>query len=141
MQKFFFVSIQLHNLFFFNLIKITWYYFYKIVTIATKMCLSARPRSFFFCVGKNLLLPVVMMKKVTNRGFLAFWPFENERKFIRKQKNSAKNLKFGKKWVLPFQALWNVRLYHHHTSYYTDHLFPIININCSSSIVVNFISF
>ncbi len=38
---------------------------------------------------------MVMMKKVTDRGFLAFWPFENEQKFRRKRKNGVKNLKFN----------------------------------------------
>ncbi len=53
------------------------------------------PKIGFFFVGKNLLLHVVMMKKVAHRGFLAFWPYEQ--KFRRKRKNTAKNLKFGKK--------------------------------------------
>ncbi len=83
----------------------------------------------FFLVEKNFLLHMVMMKKVADRGFLTFWLYENERKFRKKRKNVAKNLKFGKKWVLPFQTPWNGRTYHHHTSYYTDHRFPIINTN------------
>ncbi len=84
---------------------------------------------YFFYVRKNLLLHMVMMKKVGDRGFLTFWPCENEWKFRRKRKNAAKNLKFGKKWVLPSQTFWNVRTYHYHISYYADHRFPIINSN------------
>ncbi len=49
----------------------------------------------FFFVSKILLL--LMMEKVADRGFLAFWPFEDEQNFRRKCKNAAKNLKFGKK--------------------------------------------
>ncbi len=85
---------------------------------------------FFF--GKNL--HVVMMKKVTDRGFLAFWPFENEWKFRRKRKNAAKNLKFGKKWLSTTGTSptkpWNVWTYPHHTSYCADRQSPIINTNC-----------
>ncbi len=91
---------------------------------------------FFSFVRKYLLLHMVMKKKkITDWGFLAFWLFENEWKFWRKRKNDAKNLKFGKKWVstttgTPPTKPWNVRTYHHHhTSYYVDHQFPIINTN------------
>ncbi len=104
------------------------------VTIATETRLSARNLFFFFFffVGKNLFLHMVM-KKVADRGFLAFWPFENERKFRRNRKNAAKNLIFGKKWVSTTTGTsikpWSVRTYHHHTRYYADHQFPIINTN------------
>ncbi len=91
------------------------------------------PKIIFFLVGKNLL-HALLMKKVSDRGFLAFWPFENEQKCRRKHKNAAKNLKFGKKWVSTTTDSsstkpWNVRKYHHYASYYTDHRFPIINTN------------
>ncbi len=99
------------------------------MTIATETRLRGQNRFFFVVVGKNLFLHVVIMKKVTDRGFLAIWPFENERKFRRKCKNAAKNLKFDKKWVLPSQTPWNIRTYHHHTSYYADHQFLISNTN------------
>ncbi len=91
------------------------------------------PKIVFFFFGKNLLLHMVMMKKVADRGFEAFWPFEIEQKFQRKRKNNAKNLKFGKNWVSTSTGTsikpWNVRTYHHHKSYYTDHWLPIINTN------------
>ncbi len=86
------------------------------------------PKIVFFRWKKFISLHV-MMKKVTDRGFLAFWTFENERKFRRKLKNGPKNLKFRKKWVLLFQTPSDVRIYHHHTSYYTDHQFPTITTN------------
>ncbi len=94
------------------------------MTIATEICLSAQNWFFFF-----------IMKKVADRGFLAFSPFENERKFRRKRKDDAKNLKFSKKWVSTTTGTsptkpWNVRTYHYHrTSYYMDHWFSIINTN------------
>ncbi len=59
------------------------------VTIATETRLSIQNRCFSL-VRKNLLLHVVMMKKVADRGFFAFWPFENEQKFRMKCKNAAK---------------------------------------------------
>ncbi len=40
---------------------------------------------------------MVMMKKVADRDFLAFRPFENERKFRENRRNDAKNLKFERK--------------------------------------------
>ncbi len=98
------------------------------VKLLTQMWLLSQKHFFLFC-RKNLLLHMVMMKKVADRGFLAFWPFDNVWKFRKKCKSAAKNLKFGKKWVLPSQTLWNVWTYHHHTSYYMDHRFPIINTN------------
>ncbi len=60
----------------------------KYVTIATKTRRNAQNQ--FFCVGKNLLLHMVMPEKVSDRNFLAFWPFENEWKF-------RKSVKCGKK--------------------------------------------
>ncbi len=52
---------------------------------------------------------------------------------LKMSENSEESVKMQqkiwKKWVLPSQTLWNVRTYHHHTSYYTDHRFPIINTN------------
>ncbi len=83
---------------------------------------------FFFFFGKNLS-HMVMMKEVADWGFLAFWSFENRQKFRRTHKNATKNLKFGKKWVLTSWTPWNVRTNHHHTSYYVDYRFPIINTN------------
>ncbi len=55
----------------------------KYVTIATETRLRAQNQFFLFClffffVGRNLLLHMVMLEKVTDQGFLAFWPFENE---------------------------------------------------------------
>ncbi len=93
--------------------------------VAPKIC-------FVFCFlffEKNLIVHVVMMKKVADRSFLANWPFENEWKFRRKRKNAAKNLKFSKKLVLSSQTIWNLQMCHHHTSYYADHWIPIINTN------------
>ncbi len=90
------------------------------------------PKIHFLC-QKESPLHVVMMKKVADRGFLAFWPLESQRKSRRKHKNAAKNLKFGKKWILPSKTPWNVQTYHHrhhYTSYYADHLFSIINTHC-----------
>ncbi len=52
------------------------YTFNNSVTIATEMHLSAQNQ--FFLVGKNLLLHLAMLKKVADRGFLTFWPIENE---------------------------------------------------------------
>ncbi len=98
------------------------------MTIATETCFSAQ-NIFFLSCRKNLFLHVVMMEQVTDWGFLAFCLFENEQKFRRKCKNTIKNLKFGKKWVFPSQIFWNVRTYHHHTSYYANLRFPIINTN------------
>ncbi len=74
------------------------------------------------------------MKKVADRDFLAFWVFENEQKFRRKRKNAAKSQKFGKNWVSTTTGTsltkpWNIRMYHHHTSYDADHRFPISNTN------------
>ncbi len=63
------------------------------VTIATETCLSAQNQFFFFWsffVGKNLLLHMVILEKVTDRGFLAFWPFENEWKFRKSVKLQQK---------------------------------------------------
>ncbi len=89
---------------------------------------------FFFLSGKNLFLHLVMMKKVVDRGFLAFWPLKSEWKFRRKCKNTVENQKFSKKWVSTTTGVctkpWNVRTYQHHTNYYTDHQYPIINTNC-----------
>ncbi len=113
--------------------------------------------SFFF-VGKNLLLHMVMLEKVADRGFLSFWPFENEWKFRKRVKlpqkiwNLAKSEYYPPRhhWAVPLYSSctachlisntsttgtsttkpWNVRTYHYHTSYYTDHGFPIINTNC-----------
>ncbi len=92
------------------------------MTIATETRLSAQNCFFSFFSEK-------ISKKVANRSFLAFWPFENEQKFRRKRKNAAKNLKFSKKWILSSQTPWNLRMYHHDTSYYADHRFLIINTN------------
>ncbi len=111
------------------------------VTIATGTRLSAQ--NIFFFVGKNFLFHVTMTKKVADRGFLAFWPFESERKFRRKRKNAAKNLKFDKNWVLPSQTPWNIRMHRHHTSYYAGHRFPTINTDrfvihrCEFSLFLN----
>ncbi len=120
---------------------VCWYQVFNIfaqyVTIATETCLSAKNWFFlFFFVVKNLL-HVMIMKKFADRGFLAFWPFKNERKF--RIKGTAKPPKFGKKGVSTTTGTstkpWNVQTYHHHnhhhhhTSYYTDHQFPIINTN------------
>ncbi len=115
------------------------------MTIATETHLSAQN---VFLSEKNLLLHVMMMKKVNDWGFLAFWPFENDQKFRRKCKNVTNNLKFDKKWVSTTTGTstkpWNVRTYcHHHTSYYTNHQFPIINTNpfviprCELSLFLN----
>ncbi len=50
------------------------------MTIATETLLSTQNQFLFFgfFVGKNLLVRMVMLEKITNRGFLAFWPFEND---------------------------------------------------------------
>ncbi len=102
--------------------------YFKSISVATETRLS--PKIFFFLSEK--VSYTWWWWKVTDPGFLAFWPFENERKFRRKRRNAAKNLKFGKKWVLTTTCTsptkpWNVRMYHYHTSYYADHRFPIIN--------------
>ncbi len=102
---------------------------------------------------------MVMLEKVADRGFLAFWLFENEWKFRRSvqlpQKiwNLAKSEYYSPRhhWAAPLYSLctayhsisntstttttsisakpWNVWTYHYHTSYYADHRFPIINTN------------
>ncbi len=113
----------------------------------------------FFFVGKNLLLLMVMLEKVVDRGFLAFWPFENEWKFRKSVKLSQKIWNLAKSEYYPPRHYWaaplyssctahhsilnistttgtsptklrNVRMYHYHTSYYVYHWIPIININC-----------
>ncbi len=103
----------------------------KYVTIARETRLSTE-NLFFFFWWKKSPLTCNDDEKVADQGFLSLWPFENERKFRTKRKNAAKNLKFGKKWVSALTGIsltkpWNVRTHHHHTSYYTDHRFPIIN--------------
>ncbi len=105
------------------------------MTIATETRLSAQNRFYLFFLSEKISSYMRWWwKKVTNRGFLAFWPFENERKFRRKRKNAAKNLKFGKMWVSITTGTsptkpWNARMYHHQSSYYMDHRFLIINTN------------
>ncbi len=131
------------------------------MTIAPETRLSTQNQFFFFWlffVGKNLFLDMVMLEKVTNRGFLAFWPFENECKFKRNVKLSQKIWNLAKSeyypprhhWAVPLHSSctarhsisntstttgtsltkpWNVRTYHYHTSYYVDHRFPIMNTN------------
>ncbi len=113
---------------------------------------------FFLFVGKNLLLHMVMLEKVADRGFLAFWPFENEWKFRKCVKlpqkiwNLAKSKYYPPRhhWAAPLYSSctahhsisntsattgasptkpWNVWMHHYHTSYYLDHRFPIINTN------------
>ncbi len=99
-----------------------------------------------------------MLETVADWGFLAFLPFENERKFRKIVKlpqkfwNSAKSKYYPPRyhWAVPLYSWytvchsisntstttgtstkpWNVRTYHYHTSYYADHWFPIINTNC-----------
>ncbi len=102
------------------------------------MRLSAQ--NCFFFVRKNLL-HVVMMKKVIDWGFLAFWPFENEWKFRRKmlQKiwNSAKS-EYQQQLV---HLLLNPGMYEciiiiQVTMRITDS--PLLIPAASSSIVVNF---
>ncbi len=65
-------------------------------------CVLAPKIGFFFrfFVWKNRM---AMLKKDTDRVFLAFWPFENEPKFRKKGKIAEKNLKFGKQWIFPSQ--------------------------------------
>ncbi len=100
---------------------------------------------------------MVILEKVTNWGFLAFWPFENEWRFRKSLKlpqkiwNLAKSEYYPPRqyWAAPLYSSctachlisntsttgtspikpWNVRTYHYHTSYYADHRFPIINTN------------
>ncbi len=68
---------------------------YKYMWLLPQKCVLA-PRISFFFVWKNLLLYVVMLEKVADRGFLTFWPFENKRKswkrvkYMQKIWNSAK---------------------------------------------------
>ncbi len=88
----------------------------SVIALPQKRVLA--PKIPFFFVGKNLLLHAMMMKKFADRGFLPFWQFKNERKFRRKRKNTAKNVKFSKKWVLTTTNTsstkpWNIRTYHH----------------------------
>ncbi len=74
-----------------NFIKSLWKFltslknFQKMWPLPQKCVLATK---FFFLLEKNLLLHMVMMKKVADRGFFAFWPFENDRKFRRKRKNA-----------------------------------------------------
>ncbi len=109
---------------------------------------SYHPKSFFlflvFCLKKiSSYTFKVMMKKVADRGFLAFWPFENERKLRGKCKNVTKSLKFDKKWVSTTFGTstepWNVRMYHHHhhhhANYYADHRFPFPVINTNPFVI------
>ncbi len=102
---------------------------------------------------------MVMLEKVADRGFLAFWPFENEWKFRKSVKlpqkiwNLAKSEYYPPRhhWAAPLYSLctarhsisnasttttgtsptkpWNARVYYYHTSYYADHQFPTINTN------------
>ncbi len=65
------------------------------MTVAIETRLSTQNK-FFLC-RKESPLHVAMIKEVADRGFHAFWPFDSERKFRRKRKNAAKNLKFGEK--------------------------------------------
>ncbi len=106
----------------------------------------------------NLLLQMVMLEKVSDRGFFAFWPFENAWKFRKSVKLPQKIWNLAKsEYYIPrhqWAALlystctachsilntstttgtsptkpWNIQTYHYHTSYYADHRFPIINTN------------
>ncbi len=101
---------------------------------------------------------MVMLEKIADRGFLAFWLFENEWKFRKSVKLTQKIWNLAKSEYYPLRhhgaaplyssctachsisnistttgtsatKPWNVRMYHYHTSYYTDHRFPIINTN------------
>ncbi len=101
----------------------------------------------FFFVGKNLLLRMVVLEKVANRGFLALRPFKDN----KKHKIAAKSEYYPPRhhWTEPFYSSCtvrhsisntsttgtsptkplNIRTYQYHTSYYADHRFSIINTN------------
>ncbi len=91
---------------------------------------------------------MVMLEKVADRGFLIFWPLENE--LPQKIWNLAKSEYHPPRhhWAAPLHSSctachlisnktttdtstkpWTVQTYQYHTSYYTDHKFPIINTN------------
>ncbi len=102
---------------------------------------------------------MVMLEKVADWGFLAFWPFENEWKFRKSVKLPQKIWNLIKSEYYPPRQHWaarycilfvlppplisntstttgtspikprNIWTYHYHTSYYADHQFPIINTN------------
>ncbi len=108
---------------------------------------------FFFFVGKNLLLHMVTLKKVADRDFLAFLPFENEWKFRKSVKLPQKIWNLTKSeyypprhhWAAPLYSSctpchsisntstttntpptkpWNIQTYHYHTSYYGQSPIP-----------------
>ncbi len=66
---------------------------------------------FFFFVGKNLLLYMVMLEKVADRGFLAFWPFGSEWKFRKSVKLSQKIWNLAESEYYPFRHHLAARLY------------------------------